>query len=67
MDDSEIVSMRRIGVVLAMIMLLMAAFFNLMIQYQLSLSNLMFAQWDLDTITITDFSVEMKITPQMLR
>lgn len=29
------------------------------------MSNLYFAKWDLDTITITDYSVEMKITKDM--
>lgn len=65
MNDQELRDMRRIGVVIAVVFLIMAAFFNLMMQYQLKTSNLLFNKWDLDTITITDYAVEMKITKEM--
>jgi hypothetical protein len=65
MNDQEVRNMRRIGVVIAVVFLIVAAFFNLMMQYQLNMSNLLYAKWDLDTITITDYSVEMKITKDM--
>jgi hypothetical protein len=62
MNAAEVTDMKKIGIIIGVVFVTMAALFNLAIQYQLSLSNLLFSKWDLDTITITDFAVEMKIT-----
>lgn len=60
-DYSYIVEKRKVGVLVAALFLCMAAFFNIYMYKREKESIIQFKEWDLDTVTVTDFAVMMNI------
>ena len=47
--------------IITVILVMMATYFSAQIYRERCASSIMYAQYDLDTVTATDFTIEMKI------
>ena len=60
-DYATITEKRKIGVIVAAIFMFIAAIFNIYMYKREKESIIQFKEWDLDTVTVTDFAVMMNI------